>query len=166
MLCESKEIQKKLRAIAAREAGSRGDAKDLYQEMMIHLWQIEQAEPGNTESWYLKNCSFFARDLMRKGKSIDSKFREGVVRCSFDKRNDDEQVMVEPVEQYDFVSGLVFKDDLRQIRKKLTAVQKRILELLIDGHTVTEIAQTFEKSHQYISKERKKLAQVAIKELM
>ena len=166
MLCENKDVQKKLRSIAANTAGTRFDAKDLYQEMMIHMWQIESQSPGNTDSWYLKNCSFFGRDLLRKGKSIDSKKRDGVTRCSFDQSNQDGQVMVEPVESYDFRDELILKDTLRQFGQKLTAVQNRILGHMLDGHTVSEIARMFGKSHQYIAKERKKLAQTAHKEFM
>ena len=166
MFCEKKDIQKKLRAIAASTAGSRADAKDLYQELMIHMWRIERQHPGNTESWYLKNCSFFGRDLLRKGKSIDSKKRAGVTRCSFDQRNEDGQVMVEPVEPGDFRSELILKETLRQLGQKLTTVQNRILSHMLDGYTVSEIARMFGKSHQYIAKERKKLARTAQKELL
>jgi len=165
MLCENKKIQKKLLAIAKNTAGSRGDARDLHQELMIHIWRIEQQKPGNTESWYLKSCSFFARDLMRRGKSIDSKYRQGTVRCSFDQTNEEGEILVEPVEPYDFRSELVFKDTLARINQKLTAVQNRILGYMVKGYTVTEIARVFGKSHQYIAKERKKLAKTAGGEL-
>ena len=74
--------------------------------------------------------------------------------------------MVEPVESYDFRDELILKDTLRQFGQKLTAVQNRILGHMLDGHTVSEIARMFGKSHQYIAKERKKLAQTAHKEFM
>jgi len=162
MLWERKHIQRQLRAIAVNKAGSRADPDDLYQEMVIHIWRVEQEKPDRTQSWYLKSCSFLAQDLLRKGRSVDSKKRDGVVLRSLDEPTGDGETTMEVVDDYDFRSELILKDTIERIRTRLTAIQNRILGYLVNDYSVTEIAGACGTSHQYISKERKKLAEAAL----
>jgi DNA-directed RNA polymerase specialized sigma24 family protein len=158
---QRQDIQVKLKAIAHKLAKERYEAADLYQEMIIHLWQIQQEKPDNTESWYLKSCAYFARDLMRKGKSIDSKQRDNVLLISLDNHSKEDAPRVEIRNTCDFRSDIIAKDLYAYIARSISKFQSDILQKLMQGYTVTEIARLFHKSHQYISKEKKTIAAIA-----
>jgi hypothetical protein len=39
--------------------------KDLMQEALLHLWQMQPRRPGEKLSWYQQNCKDFLRNLLR-----------------------------------------------------------------------------------------------------
>src|SRR2546426_12614153 len=45
--------------------------KDLMQQARLRLWLERLQRPGQTQSWYIQNCSFFLKDDLGKGESID-----------------------------------------------------------------------------------------------
>ena len=165
MLVENKGAQAKLKAIAGRLANYKIDRDDLMQEMMIHLWEIEKSNSEMNESWYIQNCKFFARDLIRKGTSIDSKFREGVTLISRDDPGRQKLVSAEPVDHYDFRSELIVKEIISHVWEKLGKAQRIIFKNMLTGMTISEIGRHLHLSHQRISYGKKKIASLAIHEL-
>ena len=138
-MIQNKVVQSKLKAIARDLGNEKSDSEDLMQEMMIHLWKVEQDRPGMTESWYLQNCKFFARDLVCKGTSIDTRRRTEVMLISKDGPDQQKIVLSKPVEQYDFRSELIVKELIARIMGKLGEAQRRVFRALLTGMTLTEI---------------------------
>ena len=128
------------------------------------MWKVEQDRPGMTESWYVQNCKFYARDLVRKGTSIDTRRRTEVMLVSKDDPDQQKMVLSKPVEPYDFRSELIVKDLIARIMGKLGQAQRRILRALLTGMTLTEIGKIMHFSHQRISYGKKRIAEIALRE--
>src|SRR5437016_3839985 len=46
--------------------------EDLTQEALLHLWILETARPGQTQTWYVKSCLFHIKAGLRHGRSVDA----------------------------------------------------------------------------------------------
>lgn len=158
MLVSSPRIRAKLRAIARAIAPNSSEQEDLFQEMIIHLWKTERGNPGQTESWYLQNCKYFGKDSLKRGRSVDSKRRAGCVLLSMDGEADEEAPHVEPADDRDFRDQLWISDVLDSVRRRLTGAQQMLLDALSTGASVSEVSARLGCSHQYVSKQRKKIA--------
>jgi len=158
MLVSDPRIRASLRAIARAIAANLSDQDDLLQEMLIHLWQSEVTNPGQTESWYLQSCKYHGLDCMKRGKSVDSKRRAGCLLVSVDEELSDERPTLEPADQRDFREQLFAGDALAMLRERLTSTQQMLLDAFATGQSVAEVSQTLGCSHQYVSKQRKRMA--------
>jgi DNA-directed RNA polymerase specialized sigma24 family protein len=158
MLVSSPRIVANLRGIAKALSSNPADRDDLLQEMLIHLWQNEVTNPGQTESWYLQSCKFFGMDYLKRGRSVDSKHRSGCVLISMDEEISDTAPAVEPSNGRDFRNQLFAGDALALLRRRLTSAQRMLLDAFASGSSVSEVSEALGCSHQYVSKERKKIA--------
>ncbi len=158
MLVSSPRIRANLRGIARMIASNPSDHDDLLQEMLIHLWKNEVSNPGQTESWYLQSCKYYGMDCLKRGKSVDSKHRAGCVLVSMDEEVSDNTPAVEPADEHDFRDQLFTGDVLMLLRQRLTTAQQMLLDAFAGGASVSEISEALGCSHQYVSKQRKKIA--------
>jgi DNA-directed RNA polymerase specialized sigma24 family protein len=159
MLVSSPRIVASLRGIARVLSSNPADRDDLLQEMLIHLWQSELENPGQTESWYLQNCKFHGLDYLKRGRSVDSKHRAGCVLVSMDREVSDTATPIfEPADDRDFRDQLSATDALSLLRRRLTAGQQALLDAFASGASVAEVSEALGCSHQYVSKQRKKIA--------
>lgn len=148
MLTENPDMQRKLRAAAKRLGRHLSLDDDLYQEMLLHLWQAETRNPGREQAWYLNGCIFYARNYLRQGKSIDSNGRRGRRAAGVDIYA---IAAPAPVAEYTYESRFA-SEFLNMLSEKLTGAKRRILGLMAKGHTVGEVAQELGVSHQAVSK--------------
>src|SRR5262245_27216021 len=51
--------------------------QDMMQECLLRLTQLEVEKPGQTRSWYLRNCRFHLLHWLASGRSVDSPKRAG-----------------------------------------------------------------------------------------
>ncbi len=158
MLVSDPRIRASLRAIARAIAANPSDQDDVLQEMLIHLWQTEVTNPGQTESWYLQSCKYHGLDYMKRGKSVDSKHRVDCLLVSVDEDAADERPTLEPADQHDFREQIFAGDALMTLRQRLTTSQQTLLDAFATGQSVAEVSQALGCSHQYVSKQRKRIA--------
>src|SRR5262245_33465190 len=46
--------------------------EDLMQEALLHLWQVQEQQPGHSETWYFQGCRYHLQHLRVAGRSVDS----------------------------------------------------------------------------------------------
>jgi len=159
MLVLSPRIRANLRAIASMITSNSSDHDDVLQEMLIHLWKSERSNPGQTESWYLQNCKYFGMDYMKRGKSVDGKRRANCVLLSMDQETPEgQQPLRYASNRRDFREQLFASDALALLKGRLTKAQQLLLDAFANGESVSEVSQALGCSHQYVSKQRKKIA--------
>jgi len=158
MLVSSPRVRASLRAIVGRIASNPADQDDVFQEMLIHLWRNERNNPGQTLSWYLQSCKYFGMDYLKRGKSVDSKRREGCTVASMDERTEENEMEPELADVHDFREQLFADDVLALLKGRLSAGQRALVDALASGASISEVSEALGCSHQYVSKERKKIA--------
>ena len=160
---DSKTIDRLIRLVR-RVSCNDSQRDDLMQEALVHLWQIQQLKPDQTESWYLQSCRFHLQHHLALGRSIDSlKRSSGRVHPATD--GDDHDSVLE-----NHVNARISEDALAEVsaRDMVTAMSKclpefgrTILELLAYGFGVSEIAQRLNISHPTVINHRRRIATVA-----
>jgi RNA polymerase sigma factor (sigma-70 family) len=158
MLVSDPRVRARLRSVARSIVVHSSDLDDVLQEMLIHLWRCELANPGQTESWYLQSCKFRGMDYLKRGRSVDSKRRTDCILVSIHSDADDDTPFFEPPDVRDFRDELFAGDVLSLLRERLTLSQRAVLDAFAKGDSVSEVSESLGCSHQYISKQRKKIA--------
>ncbi|MDK1032536.1 MAG: sigma-70 family RNA polymerase sigma factor [Planctomycetia bacterium] len=148
MLIEQKSVQCKLRAIARKLGARLTLAEDLYQEMLLHVWQQELRRPGQKEAWYVNGCAMHARNYLRRGRSVDSNGRrtmraEGVAPADIPAP--------EPVTEHAYEAQYA-SEFLNVLAEKLSGVKRHILVSLAKGQSEREVAGTLGISQPAVSK--------------
>ncbi len=157
-------IIRQLRVVASRLSSDVEFQKDLLQEMMIHLIQAQTEFPNHTLSWYVKNCEFYARNHMRRGRSIDSLKRAHADIERQQPAGDGQEDPAAVRELSDVADGfgeLVSADIVQRIMPYLTERQQHTLQLLTKGFGVRETARQLGISHVAVIKHRRKIARIA-----
>lgn len=155
-------IVKQLQGIASELAGNLDLQKDLMQEMFLHLVRIQTAAPGQTASWYLRNCELHARNyLLKHGCGIVS---SGPAE---EAPHDDKRCAngalapcpsIGPIE----IQGEPITNDIANlILPLLSGRQRQVLFLLMKGCGVRQTARELGVTHPAVIKHRKKIARVA-----
>jgi hypothetical protein len=161
MLFEEAQMLGLLRQIVARCTHDPELQRDLMQESLLHLWKLEQKEPGRTRSWYLQGCRFHLQHFLVSGRSLDS-----LKRASADNRiaidGDDE----DPTLHGHRTNGGVFEavsfaDVVSTLKREITPRGRQVLSGLANGMVLQEIAFEFGISYPTVLKYRRKLATVA-----
>lgn len=158
MLVSDPRVRAKLRCVARLIASRSSDLDDVLQEMLIHLWRTELSNPGQTQSWYLQSCKFHGMDYLKRGKSVDSRRRADCILVPIHRDSDDDAPLFEPSDARDFREELFAGDVLSLLRERLTRSQRVVLDAFAAGDSVSEVSQSLGCSHQYVSKQRRKIA--------
>ena len=152
------EINPKLVAIARSLTKDGDEQDDLYQEMWVHLWEMERDHPDQTESWYYQGCRHRAINYLHRGKSIDSKRRANVRLVDISVALPDWGVEAPLVsEGGEYESDLILYDLMRRLTKR----QKKILNYLREGFSEREIGHFLGISQPAVSKQRRVLQEAA-----
>lgn len=161
MLIDCDETVRILRRIVARAAANLSLREDLMQEALVHLWQQEQQHPGQRQSWYLQSCRYHLQNYLHRGCSVDSsKHRAVCLLSSGDKAiedGDDET----PDGRVGVFAEVSAADMRAQLTKWLTPLERRILNLLINGFSLRDTALRLLLSHTAVAKHRRRMALVA-----
>lgn len=134
---------------------------DLRQEAELFLLQ---SELGNTDSFYAQGVRFHLQHVLSKGRSVDSPKRNG-----FNIANESSQA-TDPFD-IDSVEGRCANiaeethvlDIIETLCKNLSPRTKSIFLLLVDGHSVTEVAKTIGVTHAAVCHHRKEIQRVYIR---
>lgn len=138
------------------------DHDDLVQEALIHLWITEEANPGNTMSWYLTSCRYHVQSYYRKGRSIDSPKRANRrVKIDDEQQLDFLATLADHDEQATQVNDASASEIMERLSMRLSVSDRIILVNLVNGKGVREIADEFHVSHPSIIKRRRRIARVA-----
>lgn len=130
--------------------------------MSIHLWQVKRQYPDKSEAWYLTGCRNCAINYLKRGKSIDSKQIPDVKMQGLYAYLPNGDFEVLPIiDNREYESEIIASDLVYKIKAKLTAMQRKILDYLIDGFTEKEIGTFLKISQQAVSKHRRVIQQMA-----
>lgn len=163
MLIEDLETLEQLGKIVVRLTSNPALREDLMQEALIHLWQVQEQNPGQTKNWYLQNCRYRLLHYLALGRSVDSpKRRASQVHPSEHDDNPDE--WLDRFEGADCVlQDVSARDMLASLAKLLSPREMLILQWLAEGLGTREIAKRIGISHPMVIKHRRKIAALARK---
>ena len=158
-----REFDEKLWDIARSLVARGQDQEDLVGVTMLSTFKLLRGrKPTKVDMrLLLLNAKRDAINYLRKGKSIDSKKREGIeiVHVALEEcRELEERLMT--------ARGLTLEDIAiaeslkRQIEGPLNEVEKDIFEHLVDGYSIADIAKMHKRSHEGIRKHVKKIKQI------
>ncbi len=135
----------KLYDLASRLTADKDLREDLVSEMTLFLLERWEELRNKPDSYIFRACYRHAIDVLRKGKSIDSKYRSGVViesLCALCERLG--------VDECIFACSVIGADDpeaifsakclMRELLSRLTPVQREVLLMLLEGYRPAEIA--------------------------
>ncbi len=163
MLIEDMETLEQLGKIVVRLTSNPALREDLMQEALIHLWQVQEQNPGQTKNWYVQNCRFHLLHYLALGRSVDSpKRRAGQVFGPDHHETHDEQS--DWMDQFEGENSLLqdvhARDLLALLSKVLSTREIYILRWLVAGLGTREIARRLDISHPMVIKHRRKIAAV------
>lgn len=159
-----KKLEKKLRKIAGNVTDNKADQDDLLQEGWVYLWKNTEKLENKTISYVLTGCYFRFIDYLKRGTSVDGKSRENVRVISLYHVSDEGQaplVSSIPSGVEDVEDALIAKDLEQQIRNRLNTKLRETYDLLLEGHTLTEIAKELNLTHEAIRLRVKKIRGIA-----
>jgi DNA-directed RNA polymerase specialized sigma24 family protein len=161
---EQNETHRRLKGIVARISRDPSWHDDLIQEAKIHLWQMEQRASGHTQSWYLQSCYFHLSKLVKAGKSLDSTKRSARRMVLSDSAEEDECAALSETFIEESISETVCVRDFQsQLLQRLKPLDGRVLLLLLEGDSLSEIARQLHVSHTCVAKHRRTIMLEAIK---
>jgi DNA-directed RNA polymerase specialized sigma24 family protein len=164
MAIDDLQTLERLRKLVARLTSDVSLREDLLQEALVHLWKMQQLEPGHTESWYLQGCRYHLQHRLAFGRSIDSPKRSSSrVHPADDGEDHDSLLDVCDVEETSDVvrAEVSARDMINSMSKRLTKLEQAMLKYLADGLGTGEIARRLDISHPTVIKYRRKIAELA-----
>ncbi len=170
-----KRLDEKLKGIACKITRNEADQDDLMQEMRIYLWEKSEKFKDKTESYILRACYFQATHCHCRGKSIDSKPRKNVIIVSLgdmETLGSRGQACLTSVAQncptlnrpsiVEEARHILITEEIKKlIRAQLNSKLKRTFDLLIEGHSLSGIAQDLNLSYEAARMRVKKIRKAA-----
>jgi RNA polymerase sigma factor (sigma-70 family) len=163
MFTDDTETLGHLGRMVMRMAADTSLREDLMQEALIHLWQVQEHNPGQTKNWYVQNCRFHLLHYLATGRSVDSLKRRN---CQVQPRNPGEGApdLLDTLESsVTLLEEVSARDIFFSLSKWLTEREIMILRWLAEGHGTREIARRLKISHPMVIKHRRKIAAIAQK---
>jgi len=150
----------KLRRIVDRMVCDASERDDVLQEALIHLWMTQSRRPGQTTSWYLQSCRFHLQHYLARGRSVDSKKRNGKRSDVF--ASDDPLGLDEPAiagcQCHEAQSSV--DDDIRVLSARLASADQKMLEYLLDFLALREAAAKLGISFPTALKRRRRIGEI------
>jgi hypothetical protein len=133
---------------------------DMMQECLFHLWLTEREKPNHTRSWYLQSCRFHLQHWLASGRSLDNPKRGAseILDC-----DDEHPALSEYHTDGQFFESLCFRDTLSTLNRRLGKRQRAVLDGLVDGQTIGEIASSANLSYPTVLKYRSVIAELTAK---
>jgi DNA-directed RNA polymerase specialized sigma24 family protein len=157
-LWEDPDALKKLQGIVARLATRETEREDLFQEAWVHLWQVERHRPDQTKSWYLKNCEFYLRHLLEKGRSIDSAKRgPKVIQLSLEGNAQNGGLNDALLRDLNLIHEIHANDMVETMHRILEPPEKAVFDLLSKEFGTREIARSLDVSHVTVIERRRRI---------
>ncbi len=166
MSIEDLETVERLGRLIGRLTSNSTLREDLMQEALVHLWQIQQQQPGQTESWYLQNCRFHLQHYLSSGRSVDSLKRSGG-RIHPSENGDDHDSLLDIFDNEEtceaVLADVIARDIITCMSKWLPHLEQIVLQHLAEGLGTCDIAKRLNISHPMVIKHRRKIAAMATK---
>jgi RNA polymerase sigma factor (sigma-70 family) len=163
MLIEDLETLEQLGKVVVRLTANSALREDLMQEALIHLWQEQEQNPGQTKNWYLQNCRFHLLHYLALGRSVDSPKRRASQVHPFDQAEDSDGWLGRFGSAESVLQDVSARDILSAMSKLLSDREMSILRWLLEGVGTREIARRLGISHPMVIKLRRKIATLAKK---
>ena len=135
---------------------------DMMQECLFHLWRTEREKPNQTRSWYLQSCRFHVQHWLASGRSLDHPKR-GRGASEILDGDDEHPALSEYHTDGQFFEGVCFRDTLSTLNRRLGKRQRAVLNGLVDGQTMSEIASSANLSYPTVLKYRTVIADLTAK---
>ena len=163
MLSQDKGIIQLLRQICARFSADPDLQQDLLQECLIHLWRMERAKPNQTRSWYLQSCRFQIQHWLASGRSLDNPRRSNSER-RISIHDDAEHPALEDYNTNgELFEAVCFQDAVSTLAGRVGRRQRKVLNGLAEGQTLSEIASQTKLSYPTVLKYRRIIADLSTK---
>jgi RNA polymerase sigma factor (sigma-70 family) len=161
MRVEDLSTTERLWSIVSRLSSNSAIREDLMQEALIHLWQVQEQRPGQTDAWYLQNCRYHLQHYLSAGRSVDSHKRSSS-KVDLSEFDGDPSGLVENASAADLVREQVnARDIISALSKRISPREQLILKYLAEGLGTREIARRLKLSHPMIIRHRRKIAALA-----
>jgi DNA-directed RNA polymerase specialized sigma24 family protein len=137
--------------------------EELMQEALIHLWQVQEQQPGQSESWYLQSCRYHLQHFLVAGRSVDSpKRRAANVNASLNGEDDSNGFLIEETVEcgVPILADISARDLIEATSQRLAARERAVLRCLAEEWKTCEIAQHLKISHPTVVKSRRKIARM------
>jgi RNA polymerase sigma factor (sigma-70 family) len=163
MLIEDLETLEQLGKIVVRLTSNPALREDLMQEALIHLWQVQEQNPGQTKNWYVQNCRFHLLHYLALGRSVDSPKRRNSQVQPTDQDGEQDDLLDRFESSDTVVQDVSARDIVSSLSKVLSDREMAILHWLAEGLATREIAKRLGISHPMVIKHRRKIAALAEK---
>ncbi|MCS7264038.1 MAG: sigma-70 family RNA polymerase sigma factor [Armatimonadetes bacterium] len=155
----------KLYDLASRLTADKDLREDLVSEMTLFLLERWEELHDKPDAYIFRACYRHAIDVLRKGRSIDSKQRSGVVvesLCALCERlGVDECLLACSVNGTDDPEAIFSaKCLMRELLARLTPVQREVLLMLLEGYRPSEIATKRGVSKATVSKSLRSIQKI------
>ena len=151
----------RLSKIVARLTSQPDLREDLMQEALIHLWQVQEQQPGQSESWYLQSCRYHLQHLLVAGRSVDS-LKRRAANAQVSRYGPDEPSLFaieEAIESAEpMLADISVRDMIAATSRRLSPREQAVLRCLVEGYRTGEIARHLKLSHPTVVKSRRKIA--------
>jgi RNA polymerase sigma factor (sigma-70 family) len=131
------------------------EREDCMQEACIRFWQAASQKPARSLISCLRECRGFIRDMLKRGKSVDSPKRRWL-GYSIDSKDPGPawQSIPELVSEIDPEQQASASDALERIRVRLNPRGRTILQMFLEGSGAREIARRLHISPSAVGKSR------------
>ena len=139
------------------------DKEDCVQEALLRLWQRACEHPQRKLYWYLGDCRFFIRDLLRHGRCIDSPKRRFLGISLTSKENPTVLgALPQLISEGNPAQYAGLNDDLRHLRTALCPRSQDILSLFVEGYAGNEVAKKLKVSAALVSRSGAEIRAAAV----
>ena len=163
VLFEDKGIVQSLGQMCARFSPDPAVQADLMQECRLHLWRIEREKPNQTKSWYLQSCRFHVQHWLSAGRSVDNPRRANNGNCIPIDISDEDPTLGEFHTNGDLFESICFQDTVSILADHLGQRHRQVLNGLVDGWSLSDIASRSRISYPTVLKYRSLIAHLTEK---
>ena len=157
---EEPAVTRRLQRLVRKLVNKVEQQEDLFQEALLYLWRAGSENPRRNIGWFLRSCGWYLKDLLRRGRSVDSfKYRARLIRLE-EKLLDPESIHL--VSADDVVQNVAVNDLVAELAKHLVPPDRQVLLSLASGARLVEIARDLKMPPREVSRSRARIAQVAV----
>lgn len=154
------EVTRRLHRLILAAVHIREAQEDLLQEALLYLCQAAARNPRQNVGWYLRSCAWRIKDLLKRGRIVDSlKNRARLSSLDQDPLDADRFHLVSPDNVFQNVTT---NDLIAELSRRLVAPDNQVLLFLASGFRQVEIARELHLPAREVSRSRARIAQVAV----
>jgi len=163
LLIEDVDVCHTLRRIVSRLSADPALQQDMLQECLTCLWKSESNIPGQTLSWYLQRCRFHVQHWLFLGRSVDSPKRAGSANRIAVGWDDTEPALDDYHTNGELLDTVCVRDLVVTLARHLGPRERAVLDGLVEGFVLREIAFKSRLSYPTAIKYRRRIAALALK---